>query len=185
MILAAVRGRSATGGRCQGALQSPTATTSSGRNHCGIVRAYQIGILIFDPNHWLLCEGYTGCRCARRLSLNSQLTGCGWTDNEDGKSTRLNCTHTVSSYDVFCYMMIYAAQLVHSASGGSYQRDLHSFPTRRSSDLNHCGIVRAYQIGILIFDPDHWLLCESYTGCRCARRLSLNSQLTGCGWTDN
>src|SRR5437899_2864871 len=40
----------------------------------------------------------------------------------DRKSTRLNSSHLGISYAVFCY---------HA------HRDLHSFPTRRSSDLHH------------------------------------------------
>src|SRR5690606_30188932 len=41
---------------------------------------------------------------------------------KDRKSTRLNSSHVKISYAVFCY---------HT------HHDLHSFPTRRSSDLNH------------------------------------------------
>src|SRR5688500_15554116 len=40
---------------------------------------------------------------------------------EDRKSTRLNSSHLVISYAVFCF---------------GYQPSLHSFPTRRSSDLS-------------------------------------------------
>src|SRR5438132_963025 len=43
-----------------------------------------------------------------------------WPPEGDRKSTRLNSSHTVISYAVFCYR---------------HHRDLHSFPTRRSSDL--------------------------------------------------
>src|SRR5438034_1114967 len=44
-----------------------------------------------------------------------------WRDTTDRKSTRLNSSHTVISYAVFCLHL--------------QHRDLHSFPTRRSSDL--------------------------------------------------
>src|SRR5437868_2900723 len=45
-----------------------------------------------------------------------------WTEPGDRKSTRLNSSHVSISYAVFC---------------SRHHSDLHSFPTRRSSDLGH------------------------------------------------
>src|SRR6266700_19764 len=61
---------------------------------------------------------------AERINGNSpNISGrcqVGESCRPDRKSTRLNSSHVKSSYAVFCY--------------GDH-RDLHSFPTRRSSDL--------------------------------------------------
>src|SRR5438034_379445 len=52
----------------------------------------------------------------------------------DRKSTRLNSSHTVISYAVFCLKLL------------ADQRDLHSFPTRRSSDLSGAAADRKDKI---------------------------------------
>src|SRR5438132_131170 len=62
------------------------------------------------------------CRLGDRLG--AELSDDGLFTVQDRKSTRLNSSHTVISYAVFCLHRLL--------------RDLHSFPTRRSSDLRGC-----------------------------------------------
>src|ERR1035438_3071990 len=61
--------------------------------------------------------------------LGTTADGLETGSRSDRKSTRLNSSHLGISYAVFCY--------------GAH-RDLHSFPTRRSSDLDRylCGWLR-------------------------------------------
>src|SRR5437667_123658 len=85
----------------------------------------------------------TSAACARRRSrASSTPPGSGWRARPSGagpsrarapnsardrKSTRLNSSHITISYAVFCFCD---------------HRDLHSFPTRRSSDLGSGGALR-------------------------------------------
>src|SRR5947207_2505728 len=65
----------------------------------------------------------------------------GSTSTRDRKSTRLNSSHTVISYAVFCLKkkkrtsITYLSRFFFLFSCYDAPRDLHSFPTRRSSDL--------------------------------------------------
>src|SRR5207249_913869 len=58
-------------------------------------------------------------RCRHILDRDDRGVARGFID-QDRKSTRLNSSHVSISYAVFCFVD---------------HRDLHSFPTRRSSDL--------------------------------------------------
>src|SRR5947207_2643846 len=70
----------------------------------------------------------------------------------DRKSTRLNSSHTVNTYAVFCLkkqtrplsFIIYLPVVSCLVFLDCYRehRDLHSFPTRRSSDLELMGNMR-------------------------------------------
>src|SRR5699024_934134 len=62
---------------------------------------------------------------------------------EDRKSTRLNSSHVSISYAVFCLqkrneLFFYAFPSSLFVSLCRHPPDLHSFPTRRSSDLKNC-----------------------------------------------
>src|SRR5947207_507784 len=69
--------------------------------------------------------GTVGVRRRGAVSVELHVGPAFLDERLDRKSTRLNSSHTVISYAVFCLLLA--------------PRHLHSFPTRRSSDLCLCG----------------------------------------------
>src|SRR6266511_566657 len=80
----------------------------------------------------------------------------------DRKSTRLNSSHVKSSYAVFCY--------------GDH-RDLHSFPTRRSSDLNRSRVRKhSTSASALVAPPSSVRHSRSVPACpSTSRRITEDS----------
>src|SRR5690348_9341050 len=105
-----------------------------------------IPCLIVSPSE--VCDVSSANRRFMRSSAQNKSTAVGRVfASTDRKSTRLNSSHPSISYAVFCLKkknnttkMYYLIQHLSSSCffffyGYGDHRDLHSFPTRRSSDL--------------------------------------------------
>src|SRR5438309_795736 len=97
---------------CRARRSSTTATRSAWATTSTSVTATECGRRCSGPR--------TATRGSRRSTRSGSTSRPTWT-RSDRKSTRLNSSHSSISYAVFCFRP---------------PRDLHSFPTRRSSDLS-------------------------------------------------